>query len=427
MIPIIKPTLIDFNEIKKEFREVWESGKVTVSKYTNLFEEEVKKTLGVRNVIAVSSCTSGLILAIKALELKGEVILPSFTFAATAHALVWNNITPVFCDSETGTYNIDASKIEPLITGKTSAIMPVYIFGVPPKIYELERIASKHHLKLIFDSAQGLGSKYKGKFAGGFGDVEVFSLSPTKVVSSIEGGLITTNNDKLAGKIRQMRDYGKSLDGEDMDFVGLSARISEFHSIIGLKNFMKVKQLIEKRSYLIRLYKNHLKDVRGISFQSVPEDCKSTGNYMVVFVDEKNALSTRNEIYEFLKENGIQTKKYFYPALHMQTAYMKYRKTYQGKLQVAERAADEGLALPLYSHMAEGDVQKICSKVKEVLSWRQKYSLMSVAQAKKIKEIEKENARLKRLAANLSFDKTILNEINQVALLKPEKGISGRQ
>lgn len=367
MIPIIRPTLVNFQDVEKEFKEVWESGQVTCSKYTARFEEAVKKTLKVKNIIAVSSCTSGLILAVKALELKGEVILPAFTFAATAHALVWNNITPVFCDSEKGTYNIDVKKIEPLINKNTSAIMPVYIFGVPPKISELEQLSSKYNLKLIFDSAQGLGAEYNGKFAGGFGDVEVFSMSPTKVVSSIEGGLVATNNDKLAEKIRQMRDYGKSMDGEDMDYVGLSARISEFHSIIGLKNFMQMKYLIEKRIYLINLYKDYLKGIKGISFQSLPGGCKSTGNYMVIFVDEKKATAKRDEVYGFLKKNGIQTKKYFYPALHMQKAYVKYRKAYQGKLQIAEKAANEGLALPLYSHMDKIIVKEICEKIKKVL------------------------------------------------------------
>ncbi len=367
MIPIIRPTLVDFNEVEQEFREVWASGQVTVSKYTILFEEEVKKSLKVRNVIAVSSCTSGLMLAVKALNLKGEVILPAFTFAATAHALVWNNVTPVLCDSEKGTYNIDVNKIEPLINEKTTAIMPVYIFGVPPKINELEKLASKYNLKLIFDSAQGLGAKYKGKFVGGFGNVEVFSMSPTKVVSSVEGGLVTTNNDELAGKIRQMRDYGKNTNGEDMDYIGLSARISEFHSIVGLKNFMKMKQLIKRRTNLIELYKNSLKNIKGIFYQDIPEDCKSTGNYMVIFIDSKKAMVTRDKVFEFLEENGIQTKKYFYPALHMQKAYAKYRKKYQGKLRVAEKAANEGLALPLYSHMDKRTVLKICHILKELL------------------------------------------------------------
>lgn len=367
MIPIIRPTLIDFKDVQKEFREVWDSGQVTVSKYTTLFEEEVKKKLGVRNVIAVSSCTSGLILSVKALGLKGEVILPAFTFAATAHALVWNNVTPVFCDSEKGTYNIDVKRIEQLITKRTSAIMPVYIFGVPPKINALEKLASKYDLKLIFDSAQGLGARYKGKLAGGFGDIEIFSMSPTKVISSIEGGLVTTNNDELAGMIRQMRDYGKSHDGEDMDFVGLSARISEFHSIVGMKNFSHMKVLIRNRLNLISLYKKQLNGLKGISFQSIPEDCESTGNYMVIFVDAERAKTSRDEVYNFLKKKDVQSKKYFYPALHMQKAYSRYKNKYKGRLPIAEKAANEGLALPLYSHMDKNTVLHICELLKEVL------------------------------------------------------------
>lgn len=367
MIPIIRPTLVDFNEVEKEFREVWESGQVTVSKYTSLFEKEVQKRLKVRNAIAVSSCTSGLMLAVKALDLKGEVILPTFTFAATGHALLWNGITPIFCDSEQGTYNIDIDKIEPLITKKTSAIMPVYIFGVPPEMKKLEKLAAKYNLKLLFDSAQGLGATYSGMLSGGFGEVEIFSMSPTKVVSSIEGGLVTTNNDELAEKIRQMRDYGKSNDGEDMDYIGLSARISEFHSIVGLKNFKKIKRLIKSRLSHIESYKSRLKGIKGVTFQQVPENCSSTGNYMVIFIDSNKAKASRDEVYDYMNKNKIQTKKYFFPALHMQTAYKKYRKKYQGKLPIAEKAAAEGLALPLYSHIDKRTVLKISNVIKKLL------------------------------------------------------------
>ncbi len=220
---------------------------------------------------------------------------------------------------------------------------------------------------MIFDSAQGLGAEYKGKPAGGFGDVEVFSISPTKVVTSIEGGLVTTNNDELATKVRKMRDYGKNTNGEDMDYIGLSARISEFHSIVGLKNFKKMSLLIKERHKLIELYKSSLHGIKGISFQKIPVGCQSTGNYMVIFIDTKDAKATRDEVYEYMKENGIQTKKYFFPALHMQKAYEKYRKKYQGKLQVAEKAANEGLALPLYSHMDKKALLGICDKLKEIL------------------------------------------------------------
>lgn len=367
-LPVIRPTLIEFAEVEAAFRDVWRSGQITVGQYTRQFEEAVALTLKVRHAIAVSSCTSGLMLAVKALELTGEVIVPSFTFAATVHALVWNNCTPVFVDCEDGTYNIDVTQIEPLITERTSAIMPVYTYGLPPRVDEIEQVAAKHGLKVLFDSAQGLGAKYKGRWAGGFGDIEVFSLSPTKVVSAIEGGLITTNDDEIARRLRSMRDYGKAADGCDMEFVGLSARLSEFHAIVGWQNFQRLEALVQRRNDLIAYYQRQLADLPGVSFQHIPEECRSTGNYMVLFVDAQAAGLSRDGLYDALYAQGIQTKKYFYPAVHQQTAYARYGAAYQGRLPVTERAAQQGLALPLYSHMDESTIEYVCGKIKQIVN-----------------------------------------------------------
>jgi dTDP-4-amino-4,6-dideoxygalactose transaminase len=369
-LPIIRPTLVEFDEVEAPFREVWRSGQVTVGKYTRQFEEAVEQTLGVSHAIAVSSCTAGLMLAVKAMELTGEVIVPSFTFAATVHALVWNGCTPVFADCEEGTYNIDVAQIESLITKRTSAIMPVYTYGLPPRLEKIERVAIKHRLKVLSDSAQGLGAKYKGRPAGGFGFAEVFSLSPTKVVSAIEGGLVTTNHDELARRIRFMRDYGKAADGCDMEFVGLSARLSEFHAIVGLKNFQHLTELVQRRNQLITYYKQQLAALPGISFQHTPKGSQSTGNYMVIFVDPQKAGISRDGLYEALHAEGIQTKKYFYPPVHQQTAYGQYRAGYEGRLPVTERAAQRGLALPLFSHMDERTIDYICERAKEIVVGR---------------------------------------------------------
>jgi dTDP-4-amino-4,6-dideoxygalactose transaminase len=201
MYPIIRPSLPDLDELRRKMAGMWSSGQVTVGMHVRAFEEAVEKKLGVRHAVAVSSCTSGLILAVRALGLTGEVIVPSFTFAATVHALSWNGIVSIFCDSEPDTLNLNPGKVEERITRKTSAIMPVSIFGVPPRVAEFERIARKHGLKLVYDSAQALGAKVNGKHVGGFGDIEVFSLSPTKVVTAIEGGMATTNYEILAKRI----------------------------------------------------------------------------------------------------------------------------------------------------------------------------------------------------------------------------------
>src|SRR3989338_5825889 len=165
-IPLTRPSLVGYEKVEKEFREIWNSKQITLGKYTRKFEASLENYLNVRNVIAVSSCTSGLMLAIKALELSGEVIVPSFTFAATVHALLWGQCTPVFADCEEGTYCIDPSKIKSLITKKTTAIMPVYVYGHPPNFNKLQKIADEYGLKILSDAASGLGAKYKTAFAG---------------------------------------------------------------------------------------------------------------------------------------------------------------------------------------------------------------------------------------------------------------------
>ena len=358
---IVRPTLFEPAEMMDEIKEIFSSGNVTVSKYVKLFEKKCGEYLGVKEVVAVSSATSGLMLAVKALGLTGEVIVPSFTFTATVHSLIWNGLTPVFVDCEEGTYNIDVRQIEKKITPKTSAIMPVYIFGNPPRMKELAEIAEKHCLKLVFDSAQAFGAEYGGIRAGEFGDCEVFSLSPTKVLTAIEGGLVTTNNIKLAEYLRKARDYGKC--GENIESVGLSARMSELHALVGLKNLANVEKCLKTRRELISLYQGLLKDINGISFQEVLPGNKSSGNYMVIFVDEERFGMSRDKLCEALKAENIETKKYFYPAVHMQEAYRAIREAYEGKLPVTEKASRTGLALPLYGHMERVTVEKVCGAI----------------------------------------------------------------
>jgi dTDP-4-amino-4,6-dideoxygalactose transaminase len=364
MLPIIKPTLFDPDEIMFELRNLFSSGNISNHKYVRAFEESCAQYLGVKHAVAVSSATSGLILAVKGLGLKGEVLVPSFTFTATVHSLIWNNIKPVFVDCEEGTYNIDVTKLEDKITSKTSAIMAVYTFGSPPRIRELEAISKKYNLKLIFDSAQGFGAEYEGQKAGGFGDCEVFSLSPTKVLTAIEGGLVTTNNDELAEFIRKARDYGKS--GDDIEFIGINARMSEFNALVGLRNLKNLESHLRRRRQLIELYKYMLGSMEGLSFQSVLPPNKTSANYMVIFINDEEFGIARDPLYDALKVENIQTKKYFYPAVHAQSAYASFGIEYLDKLPVTEKASRQALALPLYAHMHTEDVEKVCTAIKRI-------------------------------------------------------------
>lgn len=367
VVPFAQPTLGQFDEIAILLREVWDSGQVTMGKYTRALEELAEQKLNVRHAVAVASCTAGLMLAIKAMGITGEVIVPSFTFPATVHAIVWSGCTPVFVDCENGTYNINVDLVEPLINRRTTAIVPVYCYGLPPCFDKLESLAMKYGLRVIADAAQALGAIYRDTPAGGFGDAEVFSLSPTKIVSAIEGGLVTTNSVELATRIRYMRNYGSAPDHSDTLFVGLSARLSELHAAVGWSNLGKLDDLRRRRAELIEHYKQQLQGLPGISFQSIPVDVGSTGSIMVIVVDENEAGISRDHLGDALRHMGIETRKYFYPAVHQLTAYATLPRSQQRHLAVSERIAEEALALPLYSHMSRTIVDHVCREIKHIL------------------------------------------------------------
>jgi dTDP-4-amino-4,6-dideoxygalactose transaminase len=371
MIPIVRPTLFDFEEVAKEFRQAWESGQITTGTFTRQFEQAVEEKLQVPHAVMVSSCTSGLMLVLRALEAKGEVILPAFTWTATALAVLWNGLTPVFADIKPGNYTLDPEAVVRAITPRTVAIMPVNVFGCPPDYMAFAQLAEKFQIPLVYDSAQSLGSRYQTDdgswhYGGRFGNAEVFSLSPTKVVSGIEGGLITTHDPKLAQKLVQMRDYGKTMDAEDISELGLSVRVPEINAIVARHNFQRMDKLVARRRQLISFYRESLGELPGVTYQKIPSNCTSSGNYFVIFIGEAARLS-RDEVCNRLKEMGIQAKKYFFPALHRQRVYEDIGKPYLGKLPVTEAAAASGLALPLYSHMTVDTILQVCEAVKEIL------------------------------------------------------------
>ncbi|MDH7602740.1 MAG: DegT/DnrJ/EryC1/StrS family aminotransferase [Armatimonadota bacterium] len=368
--PLIRPTLPDPDEILDQVRTAMQSGRVTCGSNVEALEKEVSNLIGVKHVIAVSSATSGLVLLFRALGLQedSEIITPSFTFAATAHALLWNRLKPVFCDCEPGSFTMDASLIEAAITPRTRAVYPVCVFGVPGDLEAYASVAEKHGLLLVYDSAQGLGSKYKGQWLGGFGAAEVFSMSPTKVVTALEGGLVTTNDDTLAERIRSMRDYGKGPDGQDMVHLGLSARMSEINAIVARWSLARVEQWIAARETLITRYQQRLADLPGVRFQSIPEWCRSSRNYCVILIDPDKAPVTRDELHDALAESGIQTKRYFYPPLHHQTLYRDMGLAADVELPVTERISALSLAVPLYSHMSVDDVDWICDRIISIFS-----------------------------------------------------------
>jgi dTDP-4-amino-4,6-dideoxygalactose transaminase len=369
MLSIIRPTLPVFSEVEALVRSSWESGVVTVGSVVRTFEEEMCQRTGARHAVALSSCTAGLMLIPQALRLPAgsEIIVPSFTFAATAQALVWGGVIPVFCDCLPGTCTLDPEDVERNLSAKTAAICPVYIYGLPPDIEPLLEIGKRKGLPVYFDSAQGLGSTYRSKSAGGFGVCEVFSLSPTKVVTAVEGGVVTTNDDDLAQRLRFMRDYGKDpVQGEDMIYLGLSARMNELNAAVALLSLRNIDSLVTARRQRITQYRERLGRLSGCWVQQYPDDRMTSGNYFVLFISDK-ARRNRNEVYTALKEVGIQTKRYFSPPVHAQTIFQKFPMRVSSKLTETEKASSEGLALPLYSHMTDAQFERVCERVEEVL------------------------------------------------------------
>jgi len=359
-IPIIRPTLPDLNRIVEVLRDSYESGSVTLGRVVQLLEEEAARFTATKCAVAVSSCTSGLILSFASLGLpKGaEVVVPSFTFAATVQALLWNGLTPVYVDCLPGKMTIDPEEVVKALGPRTAAIYPVSIFGLPPDVDQLTEISVHHGIPLIFDSAQGFGSTYKGKPAGGFGLCEVFSLSPTKVITAIEGGLVTTNSEELANKVKSMRDYGKGPNGDEMIFNGLSARMSEFHASVGLLSLRNARALIQARLRLIQKYRERTKELRGCEVQEFPEDRVTSGNYFTLLIGP-DARMDRQRVYEALMAHGVQSKKYFSPPVHSQAAFRNYSHRVVGDLHKTWLVSRSSLALPLYSHMTDSQLDRV--------------------------------------------------------------------
>ncbi len=366
-LPIVRPALPDLAVMQGHMAEMWRTGIVTTGPFTRRFEETIVRELGVAEAVFVNHGTTALMLAVRGLGLGGEVIVPSFSWTSTAGALVWNGIEPVFADITPGRLTLDPEAVEAAITPRTTAIMPVNVFGVPAEVEAFEEIGRRHGLPILYDTAQGLGGSYRGRRAGGFGAAECFSLSPTKVVTGIEGGLVTTDDVELAHAVRSMRDSGKTPDGSDIVRIGLSGRPSELHAAVALEMFGRADELIAERQERMAWYREALEGIPGLGFQQIPDDVVTTGNYMVVFIDPDVAPASRDELYAALNAERIQAKRYFHPAIHLQGAYAHLRDRYEGRLPVTERAASQGLALPLFSGLTRADVDRVARVVRTTL------------------------------------------------------------
>jgi dTDP-4-amino-4,6-dideoxygalactose transaminase len=365
----IQPTLPELEHVIARYWQAHRSGMITNAGLVARLESAVAERLAVKHCVAVSSCTSGLMLTMKALGLAGEVVMPSFTFFATGHAALWNGLTPVFADCLAGRWTVDPASVERQIGERTSAIVGVHLYGNPCRAAELAELARRHNLKLIFDAAHAFGSRYRGTPVGGLGDAEVFSLSPTKLLVAGEGGFVTTNDATLARLVRAGRNYG-DLGAYDPETLGLNARMSEFHAALALAGLVLLDRKVARHNRIASAYTRLLAEVDGLGFQEVEAEDLSTYKDYSVLIDPSRFPATRDETAAMLLEDNIETKKYFHPPLHQQRLYRKYYRPEIEPLSVTERIAGGVLSLPVYESLPETSVQKIAQAIRRIQAAR---------------------------------------------------------
>lgn len=364
-IYVTKTFLPPFEEFIEKIKPIWKTCWITNNgKLHNQLQEELSKYLNVSNSTLFTNGHLALDIAIKSLGLTGEVITTPFTFASTVHAIVMNNLTPVFCDINKNDFTIDVDKIEELITEKTSAIIPVHVFGYPCDVMKIEKIAQKYNLKVIYDSAHAFGVEVNGVGIGNFGDISMFSLHATKVYNSIEGGILTYNNSDFKNKLDMLKNFG--ITGEEsVEAVGLNAKMNEFQSAMGLINLKYINEQIEKRKLITETYRELLKEIDGISFLEDKEGIKHNYSYFPIIINELITGINRNEINEILKSYNIFTRKYFYPLVSDFDCYVgKYN---DNNLENAKYVSDRVLTLPIYAELEVKDVIKIVKVIKEII------------------------------------------------------------
>lgn len=366
VLGIVHPLLPPLASIHDRLEQAMASGQLTNNgRYVRELERALADYFGVKHAIPISNATLGLMILAKALGKDGEIIMPSFTFPATPHAMVWADLQPVFADVLPDTYTLDPASVAPLINPRTVAIMGVHIYGHPCEISKLQALADEHQLPLVFDSAHAFGSRYKDQRVGLFGQAEVFSFHATKIFPVGEGGVITTDNDELAQRLKLLRTFGDP-GTENTQLPGLNAKMQEFNALIALENLKVVEQHVEHRRAIAGVIQSELADVPGLTFQTQRPYAYSNYQNLSLLVDENSFGLNRDHLFLALKAENVNSRKYFYPPLHKHDAYVKAPDAVRCELSVTEYVSDQVLCLPIYSDMSESLAGDLCTAVKRI-------------------------------------------------------------
>lgn len=354
-----RPQPVSRNRLFARFDEILERNWLTNDgPLVREFEERIVELLGVRHCIAASSGTLALEISLRAAGVEGEVILPSFTFAATAHAVAWLGLKPVFCDIDRGTHALDPDRVERLITSRTGGIVGVHMWGQACAIDRLSEIASRHDIPLLFDAAHAFGNSYRGRALGNFGTVEVVSFHATKAINTFEGGAILTADDGIAERARRMRNFG-SLDGDAPAVVGTNAKLCEAAAAMGLTMLEDLDQLFAANRMVHERYAARLADIPGVRLFPYDRSCISNYQYTVVEIDPAAAGISRDGVMRLLHAENILARRYFHPGCHRLEPYRSASSARDPHLPATDWLCDRVLCLPTGGRMSETDVDTV--------------------------------------------------------------------
>ena len=358
---VTRSAMPSLDEYMEEIKDIWQSRWLTnMGVKHQALQEGLKDFFCVENLDLFTNGHMALELSLQALNLSGEVITTPFTFASTTHAIVRNGLEPVFCDIDPDDYTMDVTKLEKLITDRTSAIMPVHVYGNVCKVEEIEHIAHKYGLKVVYDAAHSFGVQYKGKSTAVFGDVSCFSFHATKVFHSIEGGAACFCDKEFGLKLYRLKNFG--IRGpECVDGVGSNAKMNEFCAAMGLCNLRHVEGDIAKRKAVVERYRERLEGLAGVQLNPIQENVTPNYAYFPVVFHEKVFGRTRNEVFDAMQRADIYSRKYFYPLTNTFECF--HGKYDVEQTPVARHMANRVLTLPLYAELEPETVDRICDVI----------------------------------------------------------------
>jgi len=362
MINVTQPFLPPLEEFIPYLEKIWKSKWLTNGgPFHQELESKLADFLGVPYIVLFNNGTNALLTAIQAMDLSGEVITTPYTFVATANSIVWNNLTPVFIDIDSDTFNISPKAIKKAITRETSAILGVHVYGNPCDVEEIQRIADSDKLKVVYDAAHAFGVKYKGESILNFGDLSVLSLHATKVFNTFEGGAVVCDTKEMKTKLDQLKNFGFQNE-TSIEYAGINGKMNDLQAAMGLLQLDYYEDNLLKRKKVAEIYTSFLGNINGITSINIPDYVEWNYAYYPILIDENVYGLNRNELSEKLFRNGVQCRKYFYPLI---TEFNAFNKNNTNETKIAKDISEKVLCLPLYSDMTEEVAYKISNFIKD--------------------------------------------------------------